>query len=86
MANQADKRDLPKAVDSTPEDDKISTTSSYQKLTSNLRKTEAKRRTYRRTLQQYERIKERFTETIQKLNKKEQIGDKGILASFDPEK
>jgi len=53
------------------DDDKISTTSSYKRLTTNLRTLEAKRRTYRRTLQQYERIKGRYVDNITKLNKNE---------------
>jgi len=57
-------------------DDVKSTTSSYNKLTSNLRSVEAKRRTYRRTLQQYERIKSRYTDNITKINKQEPINDK----------
>jgi hypothetical protein len=73
------------------DDDKISTTSSYNKLTTNLRSLEAKRRTYRRTLQQYERIKSRYVDNITKLNKqeptneKEQEGKEGA-APVDPKK
>jgi len=58
------------------DDDKISTTSSYKRLTTNLRSLEAKRRTYRRTLQQYERIKGRYVDNITKLNKQEPTTDK----------
>ena len=58
------------------DDDKISTTSSYKRLTTNLRSLEAKRRTYRRTLQQYERIKGRYVDNIAKLNKQEPTTDK----------
>lgn len=72
------------------EDDKVSTSSSYKQLTNNLRSLEAKRRTYRRTLQQYERIKARYIENISKLNKKEAgeaTADKeGPAANVDPQK
>ena len=72
------------------DDDKISTTSSYNKLTTNLRSLEAKRRTYRRTLQQYERIKSRYVDNIAKLNKNEPITEgkeqDGTAAPVDPKK
>jgi hypothetical protein len=73
------------------DDDKISTTSSYNKLVTNLRSLEAKRRTYRRTLQQYERIKSRYVDNITKLNKQEPTNDKeegkeGAAAPVDPKK
>lgn len=74
------------------DDDKISTTSSYKNLTTNLRSLEAKRRTYRRTLQQYERIKGRYVDNIAKLNKQEPITDKdqegkeSAAAPVDPKK
>ena len=72
------------------DDDKISTTSSYKRLTTNLRSLEAKRRTYRRTLQQYERIKSRYVDNIAKLNKNEPITEgkeqDGTAAPVDPKK
>lgn len=86
MAKNVDSKEQSRAADPTPEDDKISTSSSYKKLTSSLRQTEAKRRTFRRTLQQYERIKDKFTDIVSKLNKKEPTGEKGTAANVDPEK
>lgn len=65
-------------------DDKVSTTSSYKKLTSNLRQLEAKRRTYRRTLQQYERLKSKFTDMITKLKKPDATPEKE--GAKDPKK
>ena len=62
MSTPAEKADPPKADAAADNDDKVSTSSSYKKLTSNLRQLEAKRRTYRRTLQQYERLKGKFTD------------------------
>ena len=56
------------------DDDNVSN-SSYQQLTSSLRILEGKRRTYRRTLQQYERIKSRYIDNISKLNKGEPINE-----------
>jgi len=56
------------------DDDNVSN-SSYQQLTSSLRILEGKRRTYRRTLQQYERIKSRYVDNISKLNKGEPINE-----------
>jgi len=71
------------------DDDKMSN-SSYQQLTSNLRILEGKRRTYRRTLQQYERIKSRYVDNISKLNKNEPINEgkeqDGAAAPVDPKK
>ena len=49
----------------------MSNSSSYKKLTGNLRQLEAKRRTYRRILQQYERIKVKFIELVKKIDSKE---------------
>jgi len=64
--------------------------SSYQVLTSNLRTLEGKRRTYRRTLQQYERIKSRYVDNIGKLNRNEPINEgkeqDGSAAPVDPKK
>ena len=64
--------------------------SSYQVLTSNLRTLEGKRRTYRRTLQQYERIKSRYVDNIGKLNRNEPINEgkeqDGAAAPVDPKK
>ena len=51
MAKAVDPKAQSKAADANQDDDKISTSSSYKKLTSNLRQLEAKRRTFRRTLQ-----------------------------------
>ena len=56
-----------------------------------MRSLEAKRRTFRRTLQQYERIKSRYVDNISKLNNKEptdekvQEGKEGA-APVDPKK
>jgi len=86
MAKVVDPKSQPREADITPEDDKVSTSSSYKKLTGNLRQLEAKRRTFRRTLQQYERIKDKFTDVVGKLNKKEPTGEKGSAANADPEK
>ena len=63
----------------------MSTTSSYKKLTSNLRQLEAKRRTFRRTLQQYERLKAKFTDMLTKLNKPDAAPEKDG-APADPKK
>jgi len=85
--------DTQKYTPKTEQDDDVkSTTSSYKELTTNLRSLEAKRRTYRRTLQQYERIKSRYTDNINKINKQEPINDKeqegkeGAAAPVDPKK
>lgn len=85
MSQPAEKADPPKADAAADNDDKVSTSSSYKKLTSNLRQLEAKRRTFRRTLQQYERIKSKFTDMLAKLNKKEATEKDGAPAA-DPKK
>merc|ERR1712086_26816 len=72
------KRTMTDRLNITPkggnDDDNVSN-SSYQQLTSSLRILEGKRRTYRRTLQQYERIKSRYVDNISKLNKGEPINE-----------
>jgi len=72
------KRTMTDRLNITPkggnDDDNVSN-SSYQQLTSSLRILEGKRRTYRRTLQQYERIKSRYIDNISKLNKGEPINE-----------
>jgi hypothetical protein len=62
MSQVAEKQNEAPKTDAGADDDKVSTSSSYKKLTSNLRQLEAKRRTFRRTLQQYERIKSKFAD------------------------
>ena len=87
MSQAAEKQaDAPKTTEGQIEDDKVSTSSSYKKLTSNLRQLEAKRRTFRRTLQQYERIKAKFSDVIAKIDKKEAPAEKEGAAPQDPQK
>lgn len=85
--SQAAEKEAPKTTEGAADnDDKVSTSSSYKKLTSNLRQLEAKRRTFRRTLQQYERIKTKFADMITKLKKKDPVAEKDGAAGADPKK
>ena len=89
MSQAAEKQiaEAPKPDAAADDADKVSTSSSYKKLTSNLRQIEAKRRTFRRTLQQYERIKGKFAAEIAKLNKKEAVTEtKDGTPPVDPKK
>lgn len=86
MSTAPAQAEQPKTDAAVDNDDKVSTSSSYKRLTSSLRQVEAKRRTFRRTLQQYERIKSKFTDMITKLAKKDAVNDKDGTPIADPEK
>lgn len=86
MSQAAETTEPPKGEAAVDQEDKMSTSSSYKKLTASLRQLEAKRRTFRRTLQQYERIKAKFTDMSTKLNKKDAINEKDGTPIADPQK